>query len=185
VAEVQQQTSVGLTEQEFAAAKGAGWKTEEVEPLPGIPEVKAGAHVQECLAIALDHASRAQVRQARQLVSKRRFDEAVPLYKKAIAADPSNAPARYYLAWMLATCPQANLRDGALAITHAKRACELSRWEEWMYIFCLSVAEAEAGRFDDAVTHLKQALDKAPADRRTKYGYLEQRFKNRQKYSGR
>jgi Flp pilus assembly protein TadD len=61
------------------------------------------------------------------------------------------------LAWVLATNPDAQLRNGAEAVQLAERACELSHNEEPMFIGTLGAAYAEAGRFQDAVATAKRA----------------------------
>ena len=55
------------------------------------------------------------------------------------------------LAWELATCPDAGIRNGALAVKLAERACELTHYRQIIFIGTLAAAYAEAGRFDEAV----------------------------------
>jgi hypothetical protein len=47
------------------------------------------------------------------------------------------------------------------------------------------VAEAEAGNFDQAQTELDAALAAAPASDGSKYTYLKERFRRRQRFSNR
>lgn len=178
----EQQSYVTLKEQEYLALSSNSWKGEPAQPLPGIPTVDLSDHLRESLAVALDYTSRMQLKKARKLYSQKRYSDAVRQYKKAVAADPGNSPAHYYLAWLLATCRQSDVRDGTLAVEHARQACEQDSWSQWMYILCLAVAEAEAGSFDDAQKDLEKALEKAPDDQRRAYGYLKDRFARRQKY---
>ncbi len=60
--------------------------------------------------------------------------------------------------WLRATCPDASLRKGQLAVADAKKACELSKWKESKYIDTLAAASAEAGDFDSAVRYEEQAI---------------------------
>lgn len=182
LADPEQQSYVTLNEQEYLALSSSSWKGEPAQPLPGIPTVELSDHLRESLAAALDYTSRVQVKNARKLFSQKRYSDAVRQYKRAVAADPGNSPAHYYLAWSLATCPQSDVRDGTLAVKHARQACEQDGWSQWMYVLCLAVAEAEAGSFDDALKDLEKALEKAPDDQRRVYGYLKDRFARRQKY---
>lgn len=49
-------------------------------------------------------------------------------YRKAKDANPKSYGARNNIAWLLATCPDDNIRDGKAAIRHAEAACELTGW---------------------------------------------------------
>jgi len=64
-----------------------------------------------------------------------------------------------YLAWMLATCPEASVRDGAQAVVNARRACELVNWQEGRYWDILAAAYAEAGDFAEAVAWQEKVIE--------------------------
>jgi hypothetical protein len=68
-----------------------------------------------------------------------------------IRIDPDAVMAHNGLAWIKATCPLAEFRDGAAAIVHASRACELTGWKDPDCIDTLACAYAEAGQFDQAI----------------------------------
>jgi tetratricopeptide (TPR) repeat protein len=64
-------------------------------------------------------------------------------------------------AWLRATCPDASIRNGQLAIADAKRACELTKWKWAWQIDTLAAAYAEAGDFDSAIRYQEQAISTA------------------------
>jgi tetratricopeptide (TPR) repeat protein len=86
------------------------------------------------------------------------FDRALADLREALRCDPVNANAHNDLAWLLATCPDANIRDGAKAVEFARKACELSGWGKPGTINTLAAACAEAGQFDEAVRWAQQVL---------------------------
>ena len=61
------------------------------------------------------------------------------------------------LAWLLATCPDAHLRDGVQAVQYAERACELTHSGVTILVGTLAAAYAEAGRFEEAVATAQKA----------------------------
>lgn len=69
------------------------------------------------------------------------------------------------LAWIRAAAGDPNLRDGAEAVALAGRASQLSPTAETLDT--LSVALAEAGRFDQAITTARQAVGLARTTGRT------------------
>jgi tetratricopeptide (TPR) repeat protein len=64
-------------------------------------------------------------------------------------------------AWMLATAPDPRLRNGALALEHARRA--VARVESPAYLDTLAAAYAELGQFADAVSTQEKAIALADA----------------------
>jgi Flp pilus assembly protein TadD len=86
-----------------------------------------------------------------------RADEAVFHLNEALRLNPDFVEAMNNLAWMLATSPEANLRNGARAVELAKRACELTHYKKTICIGTLAAAQAEAGRFDDEISMAQKA----------------------------
>jgi protein O-mannosyl-transferase len=86
-----------------------------------------------------------------------RSPEAVSHYRAALQLEPGWALALNNLAWILATHPQAHIRNGAEAVRLAEQACHASSYREAVYIGTLAAAYAEAGRFEDAVTTAEKA----------------------------
>ena len=64
------------------------------------------------------------------------------------------------LAWLLATCPESSLRDGAAAVEHARWASQRSSGQPEV-LDVLAAAYAEAGRFPEAVATARKALHQA------------------------
>jgi tetratricopeptide (TPR) repeat protein len=79
---------------------------------------------------------------------------------------PDDAQTCNNLAWMLATCPEAELRDGPRAVELARRACQATKWENPFCLGTLAAALAETGAFDKAAHWQAEALALYPAEAR-------------------
>jgi tetratricopeptide (TPR) repeat protein len=84
--------------------------------------------------------------------------EAVAQYENAIALAPEDPHSRINMAWVLATAPDASIRDGIKAVEFAQRAVELSGGRDPNFLRALAAAYAETGRFPEAITTAKQAM---------------------------
>jgi Flp pilus assembly protein TadD len=67
------------------------------------------------------------------------------------------------LAWLLATCPQASLRDGAGALASSQKAVQLGGAENPTLLRSLAAAYAETGRYAEAAETARNALRLAVA----------------------
>ena len=75
--------------------------------------------------------------------------EAIRHYREALQSQPDFDGALNNLAWILATNPKDDLRNGPEAVRLAERACALSRNQSTFCVGTLAAAYAEAGRFAD------------------------------------
>jgi tetratricopeptide (TPR) repeat protein len=92
-----------------------------------------------------------------------RTREAIAQYREALRLNPNLTGALNNLAWVLATSPDDQLRDGAEAVRLAERARALTYYGEPLFIGTLATAYAECGRFPEAVTTAEKAEQLATA----------------------
>jgi tetratricopeptide (TPR) repeat protein len=103
-------------------------------------------------AIALDPSyTKTYHRRGNAKQAKGDFEGAIADYTKTIELDPNFSSAYCDLAWLLATCPEDNIRNGAKAVEYATKACELREWKNARYLDTLAAADAEVGNFEEAV----------------------------------
>jgi tetratricopeptide (TPR) repeat protein len=91
------------------------------------------------------------------------YPEAVEHDREALRLNPDSPDGLNNLAWLLATCPDAKVRDGARAGELAEHACQLTQFKATVFLGTLAAAYAEAGRFNDATTTAQKACALASA----------------------
>jgi tetratricopeptide (TPR) repeat protein len=88
-------------------------------------------------------------------------EKALEHWRQALKVDPNCMPALDSVAHVLATSPDAAVRNGAEAVALAEHAVQLSGGKNPAYLDTLAAAYAEAGRFPKAVETARRAMDLA------------------------
>jgi tetratricopeptide (TPR) repeat protein len=87
-----------------------------------------------------------------------RHAEAIGFYEKAMKLERKDHGILNNFAWVLATSPDAKVRNGRRAIELAKEACKLTDYKVPHIVSTLAAAYAEAGDFDSAVKWSTKAI---------------------------
>jgi tetratricopeptide (TPR) repeat protein len=127
---------------------------------------EAIAHLQKALQFNPGYA-KAHNNLGNALLQRGRVEEAITHFQQAAQIEPAEPAAQNNLAWLLATCPQASLRNGNKAVELARQANALTGGENPVILHTLAAALAEAGRFPEAVETAQRALRLAGAQSST------------------
>lgn len=92
-------------------------------------------------------------------LSLSKHEKAVADYNEALEIDADQDGVLNNLAWVLATSPFDEVRDGKRAIELATKAGELTEWKEAHVLSTLASGYAESGEFDKAVEWVEKALE--------------------------
>ena len=123
---------------------------------------EAISHYREVIRIKPNHAD-AQFKLGSALATRGAADEALAPLGEALRLRPDYTAALNLMAWILATHPDAAVRNAEAAIQHAQRASRLTDDRSPPILDTLAAAYAEAGRFDDAVRTAQSAVELAAA----------------------
>jgi tetratricopeptide (TPR) repeat protein len=99
------------------------------------------------------------------LYAARRYAEAAAMFREGLGLDPEDPDLKLALAWVLATSPDASVRDGIEALRLAESALRRRNDPEATDIY--AAALAEVGRFDEAAETAKRAAASAAARQQT------------------
>lgn len=94
---------------------------------------------------------------------------AISDYERCLQLNADSVPGLNNLAWILATSPDENLRDGPRAVELSRRACELNGWEKPSFLGTLAAAYAETGQFDRAAEYQEKAILLAEEEKTAEY----------------
>jgi Flp pilus assembly protein TadD len=97
----------------------------------------------------------------RELLALVNSSAAAKLLHQAALSVPYATGALDELAWVFATHPSDELRDGNEAVLLAERACALTKRTDAMLLATLAAAYAETGNFDQAINTIQESLSKA------------------------
>jgi pentatricopeptide repeat protein len=92
------------------------------------------------------------------LQQQRRYGDAINHYERALSVAADEPQALVNLSLLLSTAPDPKLRDGQRALELASRAVEASAGVSTEALISLAAANAELGRFDEAVARIESAL---------------------------
>ena len=98
-------------------------------------------------AVALSHVNRTR--------------DALSHYAQALLLKPELPEALDGLAWLLATDPRAELRNGPEAVRMAEEACQLTGRKQPRMLATLAAADAEVGRYPEAMSTASAAQESA------------------------
>jgi len=99
--------------------------------------------------------------------NKGSVENAIADYIKAIEINPGYADAYNNLAWIYATCPEKNFRNGEKALAYAQKAVQFS--SDPYYLDTLAAAFAENNRFGEAVEIQEKVIAASAESHREQY----------------
>jgi tetratricopeptide (TPR) repeat protein len=117
-----------------------------------------------------------RLRLASLLYKTGNFREAVAQYRQVLIRQPDSSEALNNAAWLLATCPDAAVRNGAEAVRFARRACRLTQYQNAGMVGTLAAAYAEDRRFADAVATAEKAVALSTAAGETQFTAVNQQL---------
>lgn len=94
-----------------------------------------------------------------------RHTEAIAYYEKAFEAEPNDDGILNNYAWVLATSPDAKIRNGRRAIQLAEDACKQTDYKVPHILSTLAAAYAETGDFDKAMKWSAKAIELAEKEK--------------------
>jgi len=119
-------------------------------------------HYEKALQISPGY-GKAHSNLASALLRQGKMGDAITHLQRAVQLEPDDASLQNNLAWLLATGPDASLRNGEMAVSLARQANAQTGGENPAILHTLAAAYAQAGRFAEAVETARHALSLAGA----------------------
>jgi protein O-mannosyl-transferase len=120
-------------------------------------------HLVRALTIQPDNAE-AHTNLANALIMIGRYADAISHYQSTLALAPDAIPPRNNLAWLLATCPELSLRNGAEAVRVATPLIQMTGGKDPVVLRTVAAAFAENEQFAEAVQAASAGLELARAE---------------------
>ena len=117
-------------------------------------------YLQQAAAIQPDFAP-AHNNLANVFMMKGQVAQAEEEWRAALKVEPDMVEAQMNLAWALATCPEASLRNGGEAVALAQMANQRSGGRDPAILRVLAAADAETGQFQEATAVAQGAMEVA------------------------
>ena len=92
--------------------------------------------------------------------AKHAYGKAVADFNQAVRLDPNDPETYRFLAWLQATCPDQQYRNGQMALKNANRADQLTGGKTSSCSVVLAAAYAETGDFDKARQWINTAIER-------------------------
>jgi tetratricopeptide (TPR) repeat protein len=103
----------------------------------------------------------------RALLALINSSDAAKLLHQATSSVPDSSVAMDELAWIFATHPSEELRDGPEAVRLAEHACALTKRTNPLLLATLAAAYAETGNFAEAINTIEESIAKARSNDNT------------------
>ncbi|MEX0824635.1 MAG: tetratricopeptide repeat protein [Pirellulaceae bacterium] len=111
--------------------------------------------------------------------------KAIEDYEQALKLTPDDPDGKSgvlnNLAWVLATSPLEEVRDGERALTLAKEAAELTEYKEAHILSTLAAAHAETGNFEEAIKWASEAVEAGKKEENPQLEQLQQELESYRK----
>ncbi len=96
------------------------------------------------------------------------YDTAADQFELVLTKLPNDLSSHHHLAAIRSSCAESTIRNGAMAMEHARTVAVLRATPTWRSLSILAACHAECGDFDSAQRFGKTALRLSPNDYRSR-----------------